>query len=520
MTSNELELSVAAPAGSPSRERGALVRVWLLWGALACYFAALLYFNCYWVCYPTDNDLDEVAWLSSNLDLGRPESLANQGYPPGLPLLLRGLTPLVGSFLRATFLWQSIVCTASVFFVYRICSALSRRPGAGVLGALCAALGLATLATSEFADGTSTALLLAGLWALTRGKADRRGFFQFGLAAGLAYLFRTHYLMLIVLVPASLLLVGFGWRVGGRLALGFLAGFAATAWPLWLLNTLAYGTPLHAGVSQYNIAFSVISNALSWEDYVRTYNRWPLARILRERPMDLVDSMVNQSIRTFGHKLVVAGAAFGLVAITLVGERQRRQLIALVGLLAVFYVSLVIVPTRFTDRSFAPVGMLAAVLFGCGMAELVNSSPAPRRFFAGGVLLALAVSWPAGLWKDLSGRHDARLRNIRIVDILVANGMKSSEEVFSNIWSIYNLADPLFVTFYNYGGWILLDSKYAAERPAPRAKTRAEWQAFLAEQGIKFVVLRNRKDASVLFRAPPPEWKQLFSDGQATVWAL
>jgi hypothetical protein len=98
--------------------------------------------------------------------------------------------------------------------------------------------------------------------------------------------------------------------------------------------------------------------------------------------------------------------------------------------------------------------------------------------------------------------------------------MRSSEEVFSNVWNIYNLADPLFDTFYNYGGWILLDSKYAEERPLPQAKTPKEWKAFLAEQGIRFVILRNKGEAAGLFRAPPPEWRRLFSDRHSTVWAL
>jgi MFS family permease len=230
--------------------------------------------------------------------------------------------------------------------------------------------------------------------------------------------------------------------------------------------------------------------------------------------------MVNQTIRTFGFKLSVAGAAFGLVAMLLGPERQRRRLLAVIGLLAVFYVSIVIVPTRYTDRAYAPVAMLASVLIGCGLAELVHLSVAPRRAFALAALIALIVSWPLGLWKDLANRHDARERNTRIVELLVANGMRSSDEVFSNIWNVYNLADPQFVSFYNYGGWILLDSKYAAERPPPRAKSVKQWKAFLAEHGIRFVILRNRKDATDIFRAPPPEWKQLFSDGNATVWAL
>ena len=84
--------------------------------ALAGFFAALVYINCYWSNYPYDNDLDEVAWLSAHLSLSRPESFANQGYPPGLPVLLRLLTPLVGSFLRAAFLWQAIAATRFPIF--------------------------------------------------------------------------------------------------------------------------------------------------------------------------------------------------------------------------------------------------------------------------------------------------------------------------------------------------------------------------------------------------------------------
>jgi len=515
----------ASPAGA-STAHGAAAARWirprvLAWGAaFACYFAGLVFVNCYWACYPTDNDLDEVGWLAANVSLARPESLANQGYPPGLPVLLRGLAPVVGSLLRAAFLWQAIVSSAAVFFAFRISKALSGRAGVGLLGALCASLATLRVGTTEFADGTSTALLLAGLWALTRRGGDRRGFLLLGLAAGSAYLFRTHYLTLMAIVPVSLVVAGFGWREVGRLAPAFLAGFAATAWPLWLMNCLAYGTPVHAGVSQYNIAFAMLPGAFNWEDYARTYDRWPLSRILEERPLEFLAHMCKVASKTFGGKLVVSAAGLGIFAMLLTPERQRRRLLAFIAALGFFYIVVVLVPTRTTARAFAPIAMLACLLIACGLAELVSRADRPRRAQICAALAVVFLAWPTAMWADLDSRHASRQHNQKIVDALVAHGMQSSEEVFTNIWNVYNLQDPLFVTFYNYGGWLQLDSKYARERPPPRASTLPEWQAFFAEQGIRFVILRQRSDNVALFRAPPPAWKQLFSDGSLTVWAL
>lgn len=496
------------------------VQALLLPALLACFFALLVYVNCVWSRYPNDNDLDEVGWLAAKLSLARPESLANQGYPPGLPVLLRLLTPLLGSLLTAAFLVQSIAATVSVFCVHRIATRLTGRGSAGYLAMLCAMLAGMPMFTSEFADGSSTALFLGGLALLLQRDADRRGYFYFGLAAGLAYLFRTHYTMMIVLVPLALLLGGQSWRHVGRSALAFAAGFAATAWPLWVLNTIAYGTPLHAGVSQYNIAFSVVPGALDWENYPETYDDWPLARVLKERSDELLQNMWRVGLHTLGSKLTLAGLGLGAVALTRASERWRRQLIAAVAILCVLYVGAVIVPTRFTERSYLPVGMLCSVLVGAGLSEVVQLASRPRWASALAAIGVLFLTFPSGLYDNLHGRSFSARWNSRIVRRMQAAGMRSSDEVFSNVWAFYNMSDPLFVSFYNYGGWIELDSLWARERPHPTAKSVAEWQAFFAEHGIRFVVLRNRKAASVLFRKTPATWKQLFSDSTLTVWAI
>jgi hypothetical protein len=509
-----------APLETRAAARWTRSESFALEAALAAFMSGLAYATCRFACYPQSNDLDEVGWIAAHMTLGRPESLANQGYPPGLPLVLRLLSPLVGSFLRATFLWQAVAATASVFFVARITADLCRQRGAAALAVSFAALACLPVATSEFADGTSTAIFLSGVWALTHRGADRRAFFFFGLAAGAAYLFRTHYSILIVLVPASLWLSGMGLRATLSMVLPFCAGFAATAWPLLLLNTLAYGTPLHAGISQYNIAQSMLSDAFNWEDYPHTYNRWPLSRILRERLGDFLVHIFNVVMQIFGLKESLAAATLGVTSITLNPDRKHRQLLAFLAWFGLLYLLLVLAPTRYTDRAYAPIAMLAAILAASGLAELAHRASRPRWALAGAALAVLFLTLPLNVWQSLQSRHQARLWNERVVDALRSNGMHSSDEVFTNEWAFYPVSDPGFVTFYNYGGWIELDSEYARERPHPTAETVSEWQDFFAAHGIHFAVLRWRNDTREIFEHPPPEWKQIYADNIFTAWAI
>jgi hypothetical protein len=318
----------------------------------------------------------------------------------------------------------------------------------------------------------------------------------------------------------SLLIAGFGLREAVKAALPFAAGFSATACPLWLANTLAYGTPLHAGVSQYNIALAVVPGAFSWEDYPNTYNRWPLSAILREYPNELLTNSLNQALSTLGMKLSVAAAVAGAFAVSLAGEAARRRLLAFGGVLALLYVLVVIVPTRYTDRAYAPVAMLASVLLASGLAELTARSRKPRWYLAWAALAVVFINYPGGMWDLLKGKaRDARW-NTKIVRKLEANGMRSGDEVFSNVWNFYPMTDPKFITFYNFGGWIELDSLYARERPHPTARSIEEWQAFFAQHGIRFAAMRNRDNTKELFRKTPDSWRVLHTEKNFTVWAL
>jgi hypothetical protein len=130
------------------------------------------------------------------------------------------------------------------------------------------------------------------------------------------------------------------------------------------------------------------------------------------------------------------------------------------------------------------------------------------------------LSYPSGLLSMLGRRSREASYNLHIAKTLVANGMHSSGEVFCNLWDVYPMTDPQFITFYNYGGWIELDSLYAQERPHPIASTIGEWQEFFAAHHIRFAILRQRGDTRDMFRTPPGSWKELFADARLTVWAI
>jgi hypothetical protein len=491
----------------------------LLVGALlAAYFVALILINCVWIPYPVDNDLDEVGWLVKHLSLSRPESFANQVYPPGLPLVLAALRPIFGSILRAVFVWQAIAVTVTLFLVFRTALALFKSWDSAILALVCAICASSIVATSEFADGTSTALLLGGVCVLVLRRGDGYGFFFLGMGAGLAYLFRLHNLVFIALVPATTLVVGYGVRNTARRSLAFVAGFAATAWPLWLMNLLAYGH-LRAETSQYNIAV-FMADGVDWENYLETYNRWPLVRILRERPRELARHVFDVARQVLGMKLSLAGLVMGSVAAVGEKDRERRRLILFIGALALAYLGAVIIPTHFTDRAYFPVAMLAALLVGGGLARLRASLASSR--WAGAIALgsALILGYPADLRQHLRLKRGAFVHNRQVVDALVRHGMTSSAEVFCNDWDLFNLADPSFDTFYNYGGWILLDSRYAAERPPPRATTLKEWQDFFEQHHIHFAVLKRVPKTEEIFAHTPASWRRIFEDKWVTVFAL
>lgn len=170
----------------------------------------------------------------------------------------------------------------------------------------------------------------------------------------------------------------------------------------------------------------------------------------------------------------------------------------------------VILPSRYTDRAFLPAAALAGLTVAGALDELrfrgraMLARPLWLRpvVTVGALVVTLLACVSPGTARDLRARLAARAVNQSIVDQLAAAGMQRSRQVFFSDWYLYNLRDPWFEPFLSYGGWILLDMKFAAEHPLPTARTPAEWRAYFATAGVGFVVLRRVPETDAVIRDP------------------
>jgi hypothetical protein len=502
-------------------------RRWPLVVLLACYLAVLVPVNLVFCPYPADNDLDDIGWIAAHQSLARLESFANQNYPFGYPLLLRLLTPVCGSLLRAAFVCATVAGVLNVFLVFRLAWALFASFAAAIGAAVAAAILLFPLATSEFADGLTTALLLAGILAAVTASRPGRGFLVFGLCAGAGYLFRFHFVTLLAVVPASLCLFPGGWRERGRAALAFLAGFVAGSWPLLFVNLLVYGKPLHTGYTPYVIGHFATSD-MDWNDFLGTYRLWPLSRLLAERPMSLVRLAVDNVAGLLDRPEVLAAIVFVPLTAAFAGSDRRRRLTLFLATIACLYTALVMLPSRFMARAFAPVSCLIAVLCFPAIVELGGSLsrvfrpsralPKPSTLWTWLLLAAffLGTHNPA---VPLIGKHRQLAWNRRVLDVMRQAGMGGGADVFCSFWDFYNLDDPRFITFHNYGGYMLLDRLYREQKPRPAAVTAAEWQEFFDANRIRFAVLDETPATRDFLRTcDPRRWEKIFSDGRVSVF--
>ncbi len=472
-------------------------------GLLGVYALGLGWLTLVYLNYPVGNDLDEIGWLAANLSTTRLESFANENYPFGFVLLLRLTTPLFGSLLRAAFAIQILAMVCVLSAGYRIAKAIYEEAVVGFAAAVTIAVFTLPFATSEFADGTATAFLLCGMAALLSNKSTTRGSFLFGLSIGCAFLFRFHYLMLVPIgILMSLLLARRGIEKLQAVAV-LVGGFVLAALPLLIINSIEHGNPTNTGLSSYVIGHFVMPSSLDWTDFPATYTRWPVGRVLAEGSQDLIRHVTVEAWYIWALP-VVKSATVLLVPAFWYARKQGawRELGALL-LFCGFYTALVVVPTRFTTRAFHPVVVVLSIVVAAGLFSC-RAIPRGRRWWiaapvtAALVMLSLGlgrrsaaslVNGPAEFWRDVTARRGEMLYNRQILAVLGEHGFEESTDVFTNDWDVFNLDDPKFDTFVNYGGWILLDSKYAAERPRPTARTATEWKDYFVHLGIKLVVL-------------------------------
>jgi len=480
---------------------------------LAVYFAALLWINLFFLPYPADNDLQFMGWMAEHLRLSRPESLVSRNYPfpMGFPLLMRALTPLFGSIVRAALFCQAAASALGLLLVYAITKKIFADGRAAAAAAAAAAVANFPVAVSEFADSISAAAILFGLWLLLDAVLSPRRHFLLGAMVGLAFLIRFHYLTFLLLIPAALLVLRPQARAWAACCAALGAGFLLVASPLIALNLIVYRTPLTTGLSSYIVGHNVVE-AVDWNDFPATYALWPIARVLRERPLALLRTML-QNASSFLHAFALftlAVTAAGMVrsvgsaSASRLRHGDQRRIPGFLLIVTVGYVALNILLTRYTNRAAYPAFMFLAIL-AAGFGFTLQW---PRQLRAA-ALAGIAIGVSVHAWKQvrlLEARRGEMEENRAVQSALEAHGFRSSAEVFCNDWNVYNLGHPYLEPFYDYGGYMLLDPEYAAQRPLPRGSL---------PRGIRFVVLVRDRSAPGL---PRPGGRKIFSDQRLDVY--
>jgi len=272
----------------------------------------------------------------------------------------------------------------------------------------------------------------------------------------------------------------------------FVLGFLVAAMPLLIINTLEYRNPFSTGISKYLIGEFVFEDSLDWTDFPGTYDAWPLTRLITERPRALVRRMYDEFWQIFkireGGGLILAAVL--VLPFVFVNTAARRELAALLWM-AVAYTVAVMLPTRVTERAELPVTIIAAVLVACALGCAWSRRRTSYALFAVTVVALAVVNWPLDYGHNLQLKWERMSVNRQAIALLRQQGLRNPDQLFTNDWGLLNLDDPKFVTFVNWGGWILLDTKYAIERPLSRATTALEWAGYFAQQQIDFVVLQK-----------------------------
>jgi hypothetical protein len=453
-----------------------------LFVAVAVYFAALLWLNLAFIPYPYDNDLQFVGWIARHLSPSRPESFVNQNYPFGFPLLMRALVPVFGSIVKAALFCQSLASAVGLLLVFGIAARMFHdRRAAGAAAAVAAIVNFPVVIT-EFADPIATVALLAGLYLLVDATTSVRRHFVLGALVGVGFLFRFHFLTFLVIFPLALATLRPGLRRYAACCGALLAGFAVAASPLLIINFKVHGTPLHSGLSAYLVGQN-LTDSVDWNDYPATYALWPISRILSERPGDLV-AMMLKNAGSFLHPFALFALGITVAGVALSREHRAGSLYLLTVVAG--YVLLNILVTRYTNRAAHPAFMLLSVL----AAGHAFSSRWPRSLVLI-TLAGLAVGFAVHVYKQfqlVEARREQMHENQAVMRALRDHGLRSSSEVFCNDWNLYNLDDAFLEPFHDYGGYMLLDPEYAAQRPVPKAATQAEWRSFLRRHGIRFVI--------------------------------
>ena len=495
---------------------------WLLIGS---YFIALFIVN-YIVAYPTDNDLDDVGWIIANLSWDRGESLANNSYPVGLPVLLKLVSPLLGGVLPAALLIASIATSIVVLLIYRLSRFCFEQPGVGLIAIVLAIPILFEAGTSEFADATCTMFLFLGGYLLLVNQANIRGFFFLGLCIGAAYLFRYHYMSLLPVVGLlSILFPGILLERTLRIA-AFVLGMFLVASPQLTFNLMDHGSLLsHPYQSYVNGIF--IHGELDFGRFLETYDNWPLSRVIAETTFMEYFSHVTDKLHDILKLPSIGLALIGLpITLGLAKGLVQKHFLVFLFLTVALYVAIIVVPSRYTYRSMIPTFAVAAMYLAPLLYLAFDKLKSRYRLF---LFLPLLIGFMYSITPINQGidyiedKHSNRTRNLKLLDELETHGMKTTQEVFTNYSNFFPLTDPAFITMHKQGSWMRLDSKFNKEYPDINQIVGLDaWESHFRSRGIRFAVLRKGRIHyqdfySSRLKAP---WKRVYSDRKFVIVKL
>jgi hypothetical protein len=425
---------------------------------------------------PHDNDWPLLMWLAKHASTGNLAPLAVGHYGFLQIVLVRILSPLLGSTLIAA---KALNIAGTVGAGYAAFT-LGRYRGLGWGIAAFAAFLLTPIvyltAQSEFGDPLALALFTGGLALFFDAPLARR-LFMGGLLIGLSGAVRLHFQTFAwaALLPLGVYLGTV--RRSGYLAAGVLVGQLPTFALNWVVHQTLFSPIARGFIGQ------VVVGGTDAYDMPATHMLHPMSEVLASHKMALL-SVIADRLLECPPVLAIA------LAIALLARDRRIQTLWLLGV--GYYVGFVTPSWGLTPRLLEPFIFfvtLSAVL------AIAHITPGRLHAIAANVCIALAclnLRLAKGhLRAERQRIHDTWERNAAVERLLRAHGMTDAREAFATDWFTHPVSDPDFIPYYNFGFWNLLVPEFAAERPNPYPliSTPDAFFAFLSDHGVRYLVL-------------------------------
>ena len=408
-----------------SRDRR-LARDWVV-PAVAC--AAYLAIGLVWLRFVYLSDFFQMVWLADAQRQGVATAFANGFLGMGYPLVLNGLRSLTGNILTS----GKIVQALSGGAILAMLPLLSRQAFGDAKGSRLAQVLLAVDAVFLFAaagetpDLLATAFMIGGLAVAAAyiAQPSARLAFGAGVLVGVGYLVRYHALLLL---PWLMIAMAALAKERRRTVLWALAGFALAASPQLIASGMIQGNPLfNLHIKSVSMGYCGVSS-----DFVEKTRPYTLVSVITKDPAHVFKQYVGFVIRYFteigGGLLLLAGAVLARR-----NELRGWSLLALPAMA----LTLLLAAKFYTDRAILFQLVVWYVVIGRTLAHLMAAGEAATtRLIA--VTLALALSGSSIVQAGRTWSRFASLerRNVEITQILRANRIGSSREVFTTHLSV------------------------------------------------------------------------------------